>query len=144
MPLADVCVHLATPLSTVDDPGEEDKNWIEGEPDETDALPGAAFDCFYYESGATEQPNPVGTRKVKGPTILFEAERDDLSLIHLYAEDEIVIDAPEILGVGVVSLPGEIDIPGWRFQVEGDPTPLAPPGDIIGWECRIKKVAGSA
>lgn len=136
MPLGDITVHTATPISTVTDE-EEPATWIEGEPDE-DEEEGIPFDCFFmisirrraasYASGAREVELPL-QRKIEHPTILYEAERDDGSLIEIVAEDEVLIFAEEILGPEAK-----------RFQVEGDPIPLAAPGELIGWEARLKRV----
>jgi hypothetical protein len=139
MPLGDVMVHLATPIETT-----TDGNWEEGEPDEIRA-PVEPFDCFYMQGrGASETPNvPRGRRKVEQPTILYEAERDDGSLIQLSAEDEIVIDAEEVLGIAAYGMELEGDqiaIPGVLFQVDGDPEPFQPPGEVIGYEARLKRV----
>lgn len=130
MPLGDVCVHVGTPIVTQNDPDED--TWVEGEPDE-DPADGVPFDCFFMElRGASEMSSPVGIRKIKGPTILFEDERDDGSRVVLKAEDELWVLAEEVLGPDPV-----------RFQVDGDPTPFQPPGEVIGWEALLKRVAGA-
>lgn len=145
MPLGDVMVHSATPVSTTDG---EAATWVEGEPDE-DRTAGPAFDCFYMEGrGASEQPAiPRGRRKVEQPTILYEPERDDGSVIHLVAEDEIVIDPGDddglwavFGGAGQTVTVGEEEVPGVLFQVDGDPEPFQPPGEVIGYEARLKRV----
>lgn len=124
--LGDVCVHEATPVST--EASTDEETWVEGEPDE-DEVKGASFDCFYMDPGANTQNMPRGRRKIDDPTILYEAEREDGSLVEVVAEDELLILAEEILGPTPV-----------RFQVNGDPTPLAAPGELIGYECRLKRV----
>lgn len=136
MPLADVCVHTATPVSTRDD--DEAGTWIEGEPDEK-VVKGEPFDCFFLISirrrsnsnfsGAREEANFPTQRKIESPTILFEDERDDGTRVEISAEDEVDIVAEEILGADPI-----------RFQVEGDPIPLAKPGEVIGWEARLRRV----
>jgi hypothetical protein len=135
MALGDVCVHTATPVLTVTEPD----TFIEGEPDE-DIDFGEPFDCLflisirrratsYAASGAREDATFPEQRKIENPTILYEAERDDGSLVEVVAEDELDILAEEILGQKAI-----------RFQVEGDPIPLAKPGEVIGYECRLKRV----
>jgi hypothetical protein len=139
MALGDKCVHTATPVLTTT-ATEDEEHWIEGEPDEEIAT-GASFDCLYLApTGASESDSPRGRRKISQPTILFEGERDDGSLIELIAEDEVVVFAEEVLGASKVTKVGGTDVPGVLFQVDGDPTPLAAPGDLIGWEARLKKV----
>ena len=139
MALGDVMVHLATPIETT-----TDDNYIEGESDDLRA-PVEAFDCFYMHGrGATEASNvPRGRRKIEQPTILYEAEREDGTMIHLSAKDEIVIDAEEVLGIAAypIEVDGdEILVPGVLFQVDGDPEPFQPPGEVIGYEARLKRV----
>jgi len=137
MPLGDVCVHLATPVSTTT--SEDEDTWIEGEPDEVRKA-GAPFECFFMDPGSKEQPNPRGKRKIDQPTILCEGEREDGSPIELTAEDEVIIFAEEIpSATGTVTVASE-EFPGALFQVDGDPMPFAPPGELIGWEVRLKKV----
>lgn len=136
MPLADACVHTATPITTRD--ATDPANWIEGEPDEEETT-GEPFDCFFMISirrrsnsnfsGAREEANFPMQRKTESPTIIFEGERDDGSTIEITAEDELDIVAEEILGTAPV-----------RFQVEGDPIPLAKPGELKGWEARLRRV----
>jgi hypothetical protein len=136
MPLGDVCIHTATPILTITDTDEE--SYVEGEPDE-DTTPGVPFGCLFLMSirrratsnttGAREDATFPAQRKIESPTILYEAERDGGSPIEVVAEDEIDILAEEILGPSPV-----------RFQVEGDPIPMARPGEVIGWECRLKRV----
>lgn len=143
MSLGDVTVHLATPvLTTAAD------NWVEGEPDEIRKA-GSAFDCLYLHGrGASEQPAlPRGRRKVEQPTIIYEYERLDGSAIQLVAEDEIVIDPADDEGVwavlggsGQVVKVGEDEVPGVLFQVDGDPEPFQRPGEVIGYEARLKRV----
>lgn len=139
MPLGDVTVHEATPVETTQSTDED--TWVEGEPDE-ERNAGQPFDCFYMApTGAREdRGSPRGRRKISQPTIMFEGERDDGSLIQLEAEDEVIVNAEEVLGAGKTSKVGDQEIPGVLFQVDGDPTPLAAPGDLIGWEARLKKV----
>lgn len=150
MPLGDVTVHAATPVLTTTD---SEETWIEGEPDE-DVTAGVPFDCLLiFPSGARsgrpafgdrEQSSSRGRRKVDEPRILYEAERDDGSLVQLVAEDEVIIDAPELLGEGTVTVSDSegnpLDVAGHLFQVEGDPTPMAPPGEVIGWQATLKRV----
>lgn len=136
MPLADVCVHTATPVTTRD--ATDPATWIEGEPDETVTM-GTPFDCFFMisirrrsnsnYSGAREEANFPTQRKIESPSVIFEAERDDGTEIEITAEDELDIVAEEIFGASPV-----------RFQVEGDPIPFAKPGEVIGWEARLRRV----
>jgi len=137
MPLGDVTVHTAVPVLTTTDTDEE--SYIEGEPDE-DTVLGVPFDCLFLisirrratsssQSGANEDATFPEQRKIENPTILYEAERDDGTLVEVVAEDELNILAEEILGPLPI-----------RFQVEGDPIPMAAPGELIGWECRLRRV----
>jgi len=133
MPLGDVCVHSGWPVATRDKVQDDDAEdlWLEGEPDEEE-VEGEVFDCFYMDPGEKEVTSPVSSKKIKQPTILLEGEREDGSPIVLKSEDQVKILAPEILGPDPV-----------LFQVDGGPTPLAAPGDLIGWECRLKRVRGA-
>jgi len=133
MPLADVCVHSGWPVTTLDKVQDDDAEdlWLEGEPDEEE-VEGEPFDCFFMDPGEKEVTSPVGSKKIKQPTILLEGEREDGTPIVLKAEDQVKILAPEILGPQAI-----------LFQVDGGPTPLAAPGDLIGWEARLKRVRGS-
>lgn len=142
MPLADVTVHSARTVSTV-----QGGNFIEGEPDEVRVL-AAPFDCFYMHGhGANTERTPVGGRKVEDPVILYETERDDGTRVGLRNEDELIIDPGEdedlwevLGGEGqTVEVNGQ-QIPGVLFQVEGDPSPFQPPGEVIGFETKLKRV----
>lgn len=124
MPLGDVCVHTATPTGTV-----EEGDWIEGERDPV-LVDGTPFDCFLMLPAAREQSTPRGRRTIRQPTILYEPEDQAGAEIVLEAENELTIVAEE--------LPGHAD--GMRYQVDGDPEPLAAPGDLIGFEARLKAV----
>jgi hypothetical protein len=144
--LGDVTVHTATPILTTT--SEDEDTWVEGEPDETTSF-GVVFDCFYMHGrGATEQPAvPRGRRKVEGPTIIYESERDDGSIVQLVAEDEVVIDPGDDEGIwavlggeGQTVKVGNEEIPGVRFQVDGDPEPFQPPGEVLGFQARLKRV----
>lgn len=142
MPLADITVHSARIVSTV-----QGENWIEGEPDEKRVV-SASFDCYFMQGhGAATERNPVGGRKLEDPTIIYETERDDGSRISLKNEDEVIIDPEEdedlwdVLGGEGQTVPvnGE-QIPGVLFQVEGDPGAYQPPGRVIGYEATLKRV----
>jgi hypothetical protein len=124
MPLGDVCVHTATPTST-----SEIGPRIEGERDQEpqEATP---FDCFLMLPASREQDTPRGRRTIRQPTILYEPEDQLGHAVLLEAENELMILAEE--------LPGH-DEPV-RYQVDGDPEPLAAPGDLIGFEARLKAI----
>lgn len=129
MALGDVCIHWAWTITTADSTDED--TWVEGEPDE-EPVEGAKFECFFMDPGERETNSPVSSKKITQPTLLLEACREDETPVVLKAEDELMVEAPEILGDDPV-----------RFQVDGGPTPLAPPGELIGYEVRLKRVRGS-
>jgi hypothetical protein len=145
MPLGDVTVHIATPVSTEQSTDAEE--WVEGEPDENEVA-GESFDVFYLHGrGAAEENAPRGRRKIEGPTILFESERDDGEFVVLAAEDEVIIDPADdddlwavLGGTGQVVTVGDDQIPGILFQVDGDPEPFQPPGEVLGFQARLKRV----
>lgn len=126
MPLGTVTVHTATIISIEVDPDEE--TWIEGEPDEKE-VEGQTFDCFLSLAATPEEDTPIRRRRVKKPTLLYEAEDDDGNVIALAPEDELLITAEELTGPDPV-----------RWQVDGEPLPLAPPGRLIGFEAKLKRV----
>lgn len=133
MPLGDVCIHEAWPVVTTNVVKDEDDEdlYIDGEPDE-EPTTGKLIECFFMEPGEKEQTSPVSSKKITQPTFLCEEIHPDGTLIKLKAEDDILVLAPEILGDDPV-----------LFQVDGGPTPLAPPGEVIGYEVRLKRVRGS-
>jgi hypothetical protein len=145
MPLGDVTVHLATPVST--EQGTDPKDWIEGEPDEVQVA-GTSFEVFYMHGpGASEENAPRGRRKIEGPTIIYEAERNDGEFVSLVAEDEVIIDPAEdedlwqvLGGAGQVVTIDGVGIPGVLFQANGDPEPFQPPGEVLGFQARLKRV----
>lgn len=145
MPLGDVTVHSATPVST--EQSTDPETWVEGEPDEK-LVAGVLFDCFYMHGrGAAEVDVPRGRRKIEGPTIIYESERDDGSFVTLAAEDEVIIDPADdddlwqvLGGPGQVVMIDGDEIPGVLFQADGDPEPFQPPGEVLGFQARLKRV----
>lgn len=127
MPLASVLVHVGVPV--VETAGERPE-YVEGEPETTRPVDGSPFDCLLIlPRGGDEDEIPRGRRKVKRPVILFEPFDVTGADFELRAEDRVKVTAPELTGVDPV-----------LWQVEGDPTPMAKPGFLVGYEAALKRV----
>lgn len=128
MSLASVLVHVGVPIREEDPSAEEE--WVEGEPAETAPVEGTAFDCFLIvPSGGEEENVPRGRRKIRRPVILYEPFDVTGADLALHAEDRVEITAPELTGSEPV-----------LWQIEGEPTPMAKPGYLVGYEASLKRV----
>lgn len=126
MPLGSVLVHTAVRLREVAESGE----YVEGEPPETKPTEGPPFDCFLIlPRGGSEANVPRGRRVVDRPVILYEPLDQTGADLSLDAADEVLITAEELFG----SEPK-------KYQIDGDPTPLAKPGFVVGFEAALKRV----
>jgi hypothetical protein len=126
MPLGTVLVHTATVKSTVVDPDEE--TWVEGEPDEKEVT-GPVFACFLQLTTTSEEQSPMRRRRVEKPTLMYEPEDEEGNEFSLAPEDELLIVAEELTGTDPV-----------LWQVDGEPTPMAPPGYVVGYQAKLKRV----
>lgn len=131
MPLADVLVHTAVPVVYKRTETEER---IAGEIDTTqegdEPGEGVAFDCFLQLPQGQEAEQDRRRRKIRRPTILYENEDVMGQPFVLSAEDELDITAEELTGPESV-----------RWKVEGEPEPLARPGELIGFQARLRRVS---
>lgn len=111
--------HTAWPVTGID-VGDE----VEGEADD-EPVTGAPFRCFLqFRDSSETRPG----RQVKRPLLLFEPVDSEGIQFSLRADQELLIEASELFE-------GK-----QRFQVDGDPTPLAPPGELIGYEAALRRV----
>lgn len=124
MPIGRVTVHTAVPVEPT-----KDGDWVEGQR-QVKRTKGPAFAVLLQlPTGGAEEVAPRGRRTIKQPQIIYEpfdVAGGDLSIS---AADELEITAPEITGPDPV-----------LWQVDGDPTPLAKPGFLIGFLARLKRV----
>lgn len=141
---AHILVHTATPVSYVEGaPGDE---WIEGEPGEGGPTPveGVPFECVLFMPGpGGAEDNPFKPRTVRRPTLLYNPDRGivdsvrgligDGSDVELTAEDELLIDAPELA-------PWTGGQTRARWQLDGDTQPFGPPGIVGGVMATLKMV----
>lgn len=116
--------HTATPVIYVE-AGER----IEGERD-VEPVTGVSFGCFLQLPGGEEDnSSPRGRRQVKRPTLLYRARDFVGDVIAVAASDDLLIVAPLITGPDAV-----------RWQVVGDPEPLASPRRLVGFQARLRRV----
>lgn len=126
MPLADVCIHVVTPVSMV-----EAGPLIEGEAD-TEPVDGTPFMGVLFLPQGSEEQNPYKPRKITRPTLLYLPTDTTGAAVVLKAEDEVLIDAPELEPwTGAAAA---------RWQLDGVPQPFGPPGSVIGIQAALVKV----
>lgn len=137
----DVLVHTAVPVKptqAADDPdtaGVDERNWIEGEPDDSGAsaeggTPGTPIDCCLFLPLGTEEKPRRGRRVVTVPTLLFAVEDTAGVEVQLSPADQLDVTAPEVTGPDPI-----------RWQVDGGVQPFGPPGeDLIGKQVAVKRV----
>lgn len=128
---ARILVHTATPVQFVEAPSE---GWAEGEPGEgVEPALGVPFQCVLFLPGpGGEQSSQYRPRVVRTPTLLYNPTRDDDSVVVVNAEDELLVEAPELApwtGADVV-----------RWLAEGDPQPFGPPGLVYGLMATLRRV----
>lgn len=125
MPLGNVLVHVGIPQRE-----ESTPEYVEGEPASTEPTPGTPFDCFLiFNRGGSEEESKKGSRVIQRPSLLFEPFDVTGADFMLKASEKVEITAPELLGADAV-----------LFQVDGDPTPFAKPGFLVGYEAALKRV----
>ena len=126
MPIGDVTVHVGVVLET-----ESSGSYAQGEPAEVKPVIKQTIDCLLQipRGGDEDSDAPKGRRKITRPMIIFEPFDVLGADFSLAAEDSILITAPELTGPDPV-----------LWQVVGDPTPFAPPGDVIGYEANLRRV----
>lgn len=124
MPLGSVTVHRAVQRRL-----QKTDEWVEGQrkTEETGGIPFPVL--LQLPTGGSEEVSPRGRRKIKQPQILFEPFDEEGGELSISAEDELEITAPELTGPDAV-----------LWQVDGDPSPLAKPGFLIGYLARLKRV----
>lgn len=138
-----ILVHVATPVSYVE--GGVGDEWIEGEPGEggPTRTEGVPFECvLFLPSPGGDEGNPYKPRVVRRPTLLYNPDRNiadatrglvgDGSAIVLTNEDEVMLDAPEL-----VAWTGENPS---RWQASGDSQPFGPPGTVVGVMATLQQV----
>lgn len=130
MPLGDVLIHEAVPVSTKRKAGER----IEGEYDYEPVL-GTAFDAFLILPNAPREGPPTimrGRREVTVPTLLYEPEDVVGGDVILKGEDDVDVTAEELAGIlGAETV---------RWQVVGDPQPFVRPGELVGFQAQLRRV----
>lgn len=125
MALGDVLVHSAYVLRPVQSGAR-----IEGEHDVEDEE-GTPFDCFLIlPRGGQESNAPRGRRTITRPTLLYEPEDQLNGVVELDSTSKLMVTAEELTGPDPV-----------EWQVDGDPTPFARPGELIGFEVNLKRVS---
>jgi DNA mismatch repair protein MutH len=132
--LADVCIHRATPLETRLDT-QATGTYLEGERDDETPAPAAVgkrFACVLFLPLGGEEPNPFRRRKITRPTLLFLPTAEDGSAVSISADSELLIEAPDL-----AAFTGGAQV---RWQVDGDPQPFGPPGEVIGAQATLSKV----
>jgi hypothetical protein len=128
MPLGSVLLHVGVPLR--EQPTEEDPEYVEGEPATTEPTEGAEFDCLLiFPRGGDEETPPRGRRTVKRPVILYEPFDVAGADLVLKAEDQVKVTAEELTGPEPVT-----------WQIDGEPTPMAKPGFLVGIEAALKRI----
>lgn len=124
MPLGTVTVHRAVPIEA-----RKSETWVEGQR-AVDREKGIPFSVLLQlPTGGAEEVVPRGRRTVRQPQILYEPFDDEGNDVLLSAEDELEVTAPELTGPEPVC-----------WEVDGEPTPLAKPGHLIGYLARLKRV----
>ena len=125
MPIGDVTVHSAQLVRMVETGAK-----IEGERVIARQL-GAVFDVFltYGQSETPRSPTTETLRGVAGGdtrrgSIMWEPPAPELT-----NEDRLLIVAEELTGPTAL-----------EWMLDGDPVPLAAPGDLIGFEARVVRV----
>lgn len=130
---AHILVHVGTPVSYVE--GVEGDEWIEGEPGEAGPVPveGVSFPCVLFLPGpGGDEQNTFKPRVVRRPTLLFNPERLDGSPVVVTNEDELLIEAPELVAwTGAATA---------RWQASGDGQPFGPPGRVVGVMATLQQV----
>lgn len=127
MAYGDQFPHTATPRRPT-----QSGTRVQGEREVKD-VPGTPFACFLIlPTGGREQPAPRGRRTVTTPTLLLPELDDAGAPVAITAELLIDVSAPEYapqLGAETV-----------RWQVDGDATPFAKPGELVGSMVTLKRV----
>lgn len=121
-----VLVHEAVPISRL----REGARTVQGER-ELIVEEGTPFDCFFIEgSGGTEdRGDPRGQRVRRASnTILFQPEDREGQPVNLSSRQEVLITAEEL------------GMERQRWQIDGEPTTLAGPGFLVGFEARLIRV----
>jgi hypothetical protein len=127
VPIGRVTVHTAVPL-VPNEAGE----WIEGEK-EVKPVEGAPFPVLLQlPTGGAEENVPRGRRTIQQPQIIYEPFDALGAEVNLSPADELLVTAPE--------LAGSLGAATTKWQVDGDPTPLAKPGFLVGFLARLKRV----
>ncbi|MGH2939450.1 MAG: hypothetical protein ACRDPE_15185 [Solirubrobacterales bacterium] len=127
MPIGRVTVHTAVPLVPTST-GE----WIEGE-EEVKPIEGTPFPVLLQlPTGGSEENVPRGRRTIQQPQIIYEPFDALGAEVVLSPADELLVTAAELAGaLGALTT---------KWQVDGDPTPLAKPGQLKGFLARLKRV----
>jgi hypothetical protein len=106
---------------------------VQGEK-EVKPFPGTPFACFLIlPQGGAEQQLPRGRRTVTRPTLLVALEDDAGAPVVISSAAKIDVTAPELAQF----LDGLETV---RWEVDGDPTPFARPGDPVGSMVNLKRV----
>lgn len=129
MPLGTICVHTATPVTEVE--SDDEATWAAGEPEKT-VTTGEAFPCvLFLPLGKREDTRG---RQVREPTLLWEAFNEEGEpMVPVKENDELLILAEELTGADPV-----------RWQVNGEPQPFGPPGEVIGYQATLIRVSDGA
>lgn len=129
MPIGNVCVHTATPVAASE--SDDESTWAAGEPDRT-TVTGESFPCcLFLPLGKREDTRG---RQVREPTLLWEAFNEEGEpMVPVRESDELLILAEELTGPDPV-----------RWQVNGDPQPIGPPGQVIGYQATLIRVSDGA
>lgn len=126
-----ILVHTATAVSQVETTTSDLAQWAEGEPDETPTT-STPFDCVLFLPQSTRQDRRG--RQVKEPTLMWDGLNcDGTSAPRLSEAQELRVTACELTGPDPV-----------RWQINGDPEPLGPPGEVLCWQARLIRVSDGA
>lgn len=106
---------------------EEAGDVVEGEQSAEPTL-GPMFKCLLQLPNATSS-RPYG-KQLDQPAVLFETKASNRTKIVVVDANTLKILAPELTGPDPV-----------EWEVDGDPEPLAPPGRVIGYQAKLKRVS---
>jgi hypothetical protein len=127
MAMGHALVHTAVPRVS-----SEEGEWVEGERD-VGPKDGTPFPVLLQlPTGGSEETVPRGRRSIQQPQILYEPFDVEGGEVTLTAADELKVTAEDLKG----ALGGATTV----WQVDGDPTPLAKPGQLVGYLARLKRV----
>lgn len=101
---------------------------VDGRP-ATEDVPGTPFDCCLFLPAPGGEDQRQG-RRVKRPTLLIATLDRAADAVVLSGKVKVDVTAPELTGPEPV-----------RWQLDGDPQPFGPPGDVpVGMQATLRRI----